>query len=494
MLHCSGITKKFPGVTSLDNVDFTAQTGEIHALVGENGAGKSTLTKIIAGAYYPDAGTMSFDGRLASWTSPQSARKAGIHVIYQELVLFPDLTIAENVFIGREVLGSAKLVSYPRMRQQASAILNSLGSGLDVEEKTSNLSIADQQMVEIAKAMVGKLKLLILDEPTAVLSGREANMLFERLIRLKQQGLAIVYISHRLEEIFQLADRVTVLKDGKSVGTDRIGKFNRKSLIQMMVGRDLQDLYPPKTHRRISERPVLQVKNLRVGRRVKDVSFQVHQGEILGLAGMVGAGRTELALAIFGALPATSGSILIDGKILRNPSPLSSIRNGVALLTEDRKGEGLLLELDVAANITAPCLTDITRRGFLDLRREREAAQQQITKFAIKTPRPSSSVANLSGGNQQKLLFGRWTRVCRRVLLLDEPTRGVDVGSKAEIYRIIRETADQGLGILMISSELPEIIGMCDRVLVMRQGELTGELATPELNEESIMHLATYQG
>jgi ribose transport system ATP-binding protein len=494
MLRCSGITKRFPGVTSLDGVDFSVAAGEIHALVGENGAGKSTLTKIIAGAYRPDAGALEFDGRSAHWRSPKAARKAGIQVIYQEQILFPDLSVAANVFIGQEPTGVMRLINYRKMREQAASILRSLGAGLDVDEKTANLSVADQQIVEIAKAMVGKVKLLILDEPTAALSGREAEMLFERLTRLRQQGLAIIYISHRLEEIFQLADRVTVLKDGKLVGSENVGNVDRRSLIRMMVGRDLKDLYPKRPESPARGRPVLEVRNLSVGHQVKNISFSVHSGEVLGLAGMVGAGRTELALAIFGALPIVSGSISIDGQVKRRVSPRTSIKNGLALLTEDRKGEGLLLQLDVAANITAPRLTDITRSGFLNLAVEREVAQIQMTKLSIKAPATSASVANLSGGNQQKILFARWTRICDRVLLLDEPTRGVDVGSKAEIYKIIREAAESGRAILMISSELPELIGMCDRVIVMRQGELTGELPARELTEESIMHLAMYQG
>jgi ribose transport system ATP-binding protein len=481
-------------VTSLDGVDFAVDAGEIHALVGENGAGKSTLAKVIAGAYRPDSGALEFDGRPAQWKSPKAARKAGIHVIYQELILFPDLSVAENVFVGQEPTGVTRLINYRRMREQAASILRSLGAELEVDEKTGNLSVADQQIVEIAKAMVGKVRLLILDEPTAVLSGREADTLFDRLTRLKGQGLAIVYISHRLEEIFRLADRVTVLKDGKLVGCEKVGKIDRRSLIRMMVGRDLKDLYPKRPESRPTGRPVLEVRNLSVGHRVKNVSFNLHSGEVLGLAGMVGSGRTELALAIFGALPIVSGSISIDGQVKRRVSPRLSIDSGLALLTEDRKGEGLLLQLDVAANITAPRLVDITRNGFLSLSAEREVAQKQMTKFSIKAPAPSASVANLSGGNQQKILFGRWTRICDRVLLLDEPTRGVDVGSKAEIYRIIREAADTGRGILMISSELPELIGMCDRVIVMRQGEFTGELKAPEITEESIMHLVTFQG
>jgi ribose transport system ATP-binding protein len=492
-LNCIGISKSFPGVKSLDGVDFSVEAGEVHALLGENGAGKSTLVKAIAGAYQPDAGTIVFDGGEVCWSSPKAARRRGIHVIFQELVLFPELSVAENIFIGEEPHAAGPLISYRKMKQQSIAILDSLGVEIDPLRKVRKLSIADQQMVEIAKALVGKVRLLILDEPTAVISGREVGLLFERLRKLRQQGVAIVYISHRLEEIFQIADRVTVLKDGKLVGVRRVAEVDRTTLVRMMVGRDLQDLYPPRSATAaVKAQPVLEVRDLSIGQRVKRVSFSLCRGEVLGLAGLIGAGRTELALGIFGALPVTEGSLTLAGEPYRPTSPKAAIRRGLGLLTEDRKEEGLLLGLGVAANITAPKLQQITRRGVLDLRAEERLATGEISKFLIRASRPKAPVFNLSGGNQQKILFSRWTLACQRVLILDEPTRGVDVGAKAEIYRIIRVLADEGVGVLMISSELQEILGMCDRVLVMRQGELTGELSGDQVTEEAIMHLATF--
>jgi ribose transport system ATP-binding protein len=494
MLQCSKISKSFPGVKSLDQVDFSVKAGEIHALLGENGAGKSTLVKIIAGAHKPDEGTIAFEGKQVHWHSPRAAREAGIHVIYQELVLFPELTVGENVFIGEEPAGKLGIISYRKMRDQAAEILDSLGVHLRLNEKVKNLSIADQQMVEIAKSMVSKVKLLILDEPTAVIAGHEVELLFERVEKLQRQGVAVVYISHRLEEIFRLAHRVTMLKDGRLVGTENVRDVDRRTLIRMMVGRDLKDLYPPRpavAERR--EAPVLQVNKLSAPPRVKEASLSLYRGEVLGLGGMVGAGRSELALAIFGALPITSGSVSLDGQTHGGASPRRSIQRGLGLLTEDRKSEGLLLQLGVAANITAPKLDDVTRAGFLDMNSERRICQEEIKKFSIAAHRPSAPVVNLSGGNQQKILFSRWTRACHLVLILDEPTRGVDIGAKAEIYRIIRDLANQGLAILMISSELPELIGMCERVVVMRQGQITGELSGSEITEEGIMHLATYE-
>ena len=495
MLKCTGISKSFPGVKSLDNVDFSVAAGEVHALLGENGAGKSTLVKTIAGAYQPDSGSIVFDGAEVSWSSPKIARRRGIHVIFQELVLFPELTVAENIFIGEEPEAFGPVISYRKMKREAATILESLGVQLDPLRKVKKLSIADQQMVEIAKALVGKAKLLILDEPTAVISGREADVLFDRLRMLRRQGVAVVYISHRLEEIFQIADRVTVLKDGKFVGVRRVADVDRNSLVRMMVGRDLQDLYPPVASKTAVDdhQPVLEVRELSVGQRVRNVTFSLRRGEVLGLAGLIGAGRTELALGIFGALPVTSGTLLLEGEEYRPKSPKTAIRKGLGLLTEDRKGEGLLLGLGIAANITAPKLEQITRGGVLDVRAEERLATNEISKFLIKASRPKAPVVNLSGGNQQKVLFSRWTLACQRVLILDEPTRGVDVGAKAEIYRIIRLLADEGIGILMISSELQEIVAMCDRILVMRRGELTGELSREQVSEEAIMHLATFQ-
>jgi ribose transport system ATP-binding protein len=489
MLSLTGISKSFPGVKSLQNVDFSARAGEIHALVGENGAGKSTLIKVISGAYAPDSGEIELDGQKVVWAGPRDAQAAGIHVIYQELVLFPELTVAENVFINDQPLARFGILDYRLMERRADEALRRLGANIEVRQKVKDLTVANQQMVEIARALVSSVKVLILDEPTAVISGREVDLLFDRLIALRAAGVSIVYISHRLEEIFRIADRVTVLKDGVRIRTCLATEVNRDRLISMMVGRALSDVFPPRRNR--SDAPiVLRARGITVGRRVRDASLTLHSGEVLGLAGMVGSGRTELAQALFGGLPFDAGEIEIDGEVLTRTSPRKSIEAGIGLLTEDRKGEGLLIHLSIAANIVAPRLGEIARGPFIDLRAENKIGAREMAKFAIAAPAPQTIVASLSGGNQQKVLFSRWVRTCRRALLLDEPTRGVDVGAKVEIYRIMRQLADNGFAILMISSELLEIVGMCDRALVMCEGTIAGELIAPAITEEAIMTLA----
>jgi ribose transport system ATP-binding protein len=491
LISLRGISKSFPGVKSLDGVHFEARAGEVHALLGENGAGKSTLIKTIAGAYTPDEGAIEFDGETRVWTSPKQAKAAGIHVIYQELLLFPELDIAENLFVGDAPRGRFGTIDRASMVRGATAILERLGHRLDPREKVGTLSVADQQMVEIAKALTRETKLLVLDEPTAVISGREADLLFERMRTLRDSGVCIIYISHRLEEIFRVCDRVTVLKDGRHVATREIADIDRDGLVSMMVGRDLADIFPPKRPRAAEAAPVLGVRDLRMAPRVKGVSFDLYAGEILGLAGLVGAGRSEVAHAIFGSMRKESGVITLAGIAHNSPTPRSSIDAGLGFLTEDRKGEGLLMLQDAAANISAPTLREFTRGGFLDRAAEVRTARDEIARFRIAVPGPTAGVRALSGGNQQKILFARWTRACHRVLILDEPTRGVDVGAKVEIYRMIHELAAAGIGVLVISSELPEIVGLCDRVLVMREGLLAGELSGEAVTDTEIMRLAT---
>jgi ribose transport system ATP-binding protein len=490
MLSAIGISKSFPGVQSLKNVDFTVSTGEIHALVGENGAGKSTLIKIISGAYVQDNGEIALDGHKVVWSGPGDAQTAGIHVIYQELVLFPELTVAENVFINDQPLTRLGIIDYRVMERRADDALRRLGARIDVRQRVKRLTVADQQMVEIARALVGSVKVLILDEPTAVISGREADLLFERLLALRATGVAIIYISHRLEEIFRIADRVTVLKDGVRIATLPVTKVNRDQLISMMVGRSLTDVFPARRGVQSDAPILLRAESISVGSHVKNASLRLRRGEVLGLAGLVGSGRTELAQAIFGGLPFDSGKVEIEGKVFTKTSPRTSIAEGVGLLTEDRKGEGLLMQLSVAANIAAPRLQDVSRGPFISLRAENRIAAKEIVRFSIAAPGPEAAIAGLSGGNQQKVLFSRWVRTCQRVLLLDEPTRGVDVGAKVEIYRIIRRLADEGYAILVISSELLEIVGICDRALVMCEGRIAGELTGSAITEEAIMALA----
>jgi ABC-type sugar transport system ATPase subunit len=491
MLTLQGISKNFPGVRALAGVNLDVRAGEIHGLLGENGAGKSTLIKIIAGALAPDDGEMTFADAPARWASPREAKLAGVHVVYQEFALFPQLSVAENIFLGNERRNRLGLVDHNRTRREADELLARLGVSLDVRARVGSLSVADQQMVEIARAMTRNVRLLILDEPTAVIAGREVALLFDRLRRLREDGVSVLFISHRLDEVFALCDRVTVLKDGRFVGTDETRALTRARLIAMMVGRDLGDLFPPRSETARMREPVLRTEKVAIGDRVQDISIELHAGEIVALAGMVGAGRTELALGLFGAMPIASGAIQIDGARFTTMSPAQAIRLGMGLVTDDRKAQGLALLLDVAANITGPALAEITRRGLLDREAETAIATREIERYRIACRGPATPVATMSGGNQQKVIVARWARICRTVLILDEPTRGIDVGAKAEIYRIMRELAAAGVAILMISSDMIEVIGMADRILVMREGRITGELPGREATEEAIMHLAT---
>jgi ribose transport system ATP-binding protein len=491
MLRLKSISKGFPGVQALKGVSLEVKPGEIHGLLGENGAGKSTLIKIVAGAYTPDQGEITFDGVPARWSSPREAKLHGVHVVYQEFVLFAQLSVAENIFVGHELRNRFGIVDHARMRREASQLLQRLGVSLDPRASVGTLSVADQQMIEIARAMVHRVKLLVLDEPTAVIAGQEVTLLFDRLRRLRDSGVSVIFISHRLEEVFAICDRVTVLKDGELVGTHDVAGVNRERLISMMVGRELGDLFPPKRAAAAAPRKVLRTENLSVAGRVRDVSIELRSGEIVALAGMVGAGRTELALGLFGALPISGGAVEVEGHRFTSMSPARAIGLGMGLVTEDRKSQGLAMQLDVAANITGPALGEITKRLLIDKHQEAAIARREIDRYRIACRGPQTPVATMSGGNQQKVIVSRWARICRTVLILDEPTRGVDVGAKAEIYRIMRELSDAGLAILMISSELTEVVGVADRVIVMREGRITGELQGADVTEESIMHLAT---
>lgn len=491
IIELNNISKSFPGVKSLDNVSFSVKAGEIHALVGENGAGKSTLTKVIAGVYQPDEGSIKFEGKPVRWRDPADAKAHGIHVIYQELVLFPESTVAENIFVGFERRNALGFIDYTRTIADATELLQKLGVDLDPRELVKNLTIADQQMVEIAKAMVHKVKLLILDEPTAVISGKEVELLFARLRVLKEDGVAIVYITHRLEEIFHLCDHVTVFKDGQKVNSLPVADTDRTSLVSMMIGREMTQIYPGKARNGSPGEILLSCENVSVRGRIKNVSMNIRAGEILGIAGMVGSGRTELAMAIFGGLSFDTGKLTIDGVDHHKMTPARAIELGLGMVTEDRKGQGLMMLLDAAANVTATTLPSISKLGIINHTTEKNETRQEIKKYNVACHKPETLISTLSGGNQQKILISRWVRVCDKVLILDEPTRGVDVGAKAEIYKIIRELADSGLGVMMISSELPEVIGMSDRVLVMKEGTITGELKGADITERNIMHLAT---
>jgi ribose transport system ATP-binding protein len=493
MLRLKAISKSFPGVRALSDVSLEVRPGEIHGLLGENGAGKSTLIKIVAGVYAPDQGEMIFDGTPVRWSSPREAKQHGIQVVYQEFVLFPQLSVAENIFIGHERRNRLGIVDHARTRRDASELLERLGISLDPRASVGSLSIADQQIVEIARAMVHRVKLLVLDEPTAVIAGREVTLLFDRLRLLRDSGVSVIFISHHLEEVFAICDRVTVLKDGEWVGTHDVADVSREHLISAMVGRELGDLFPPKRDAAPMPRAVLRTEALSIAGRVHDVSIELRRGEIVALAGMVGAGRSELALGLFGALPISKGAIHLEGRRFTSMSPAKAIELGIGLVTEDRKSQGLAMFLDIAANITGPALDEVTKRLLIDRRLESAIARREIDRYRIACRGPQTPVATMSGGNQQKVIVSRWARICRTVLILDEPTRGVDVGAKAEIYRIMRELCDGGLAVLMISSELTEVLGMADRVIVMRQGRITGELQGAAVTEEGIMHLATIE-
>jgi ribose transport system ATP-binding protein len=491
MLTISNVSKSFPGVKALSSVQLDVKAGEIHALVGENGAGKSTLTKIIAGVFKPDEGQIEFDGEIVHWNSPAEAKAAGIHVIYQEFVLFPNLSVAENIFIGHERRGAFGLLDHSKKRQDAVDLLKRLGVEIDPDARVSELSVADQQMVEIAKALVHKVKLLILDEPTAVIAGKEVELLFGRLRALKEDGVAIIYISHRLEEIFELCDRVTVFKDGQFVTNKPVKDVNHDTLVSFMVGRSMSELFPPKAAKGVDRSVVLKATDVSVKGRVNNASIELKSGEITALAGMVGAGRTELALALFGGLPMSSGQINIDGETFGKMTPALAISKGIGLLTEDRKGQGLAMLMNVSTNISAADLKSVSRSGWLDNGREQEIAKSEIENYRIACRGPQGPVLTMSGGNQQKVLVARWARTARKVIIMDEPTRGVDVGAKAEIYRIMRKLANDGLAVLMISSEMPEVIGLADRVFVMREGVITGEVSGDKINDQRIIQLAT---
>src|SRR5665213_236436 len=493
MLKLESISKSFPGVRALNGVSFEVRPGEIHGLLGENGAGKSTLIKIVAGAYAPDQGDIFFENERVRWSSPRGASQRGIHVVYQEFVLFPQLSVTDNIFAGRERRTRLGTVDHARMRREAKEQLDRLGVSIDPSVRVGSLSVADKQMIEIVRALVHKVKLLVLDEPTAVIAGREVTILFDRLRRLRAEGISIVFISHRLEEVFALCDRVTVLKDGELVATIDIANVTRERLISMMVGRELGDLFPPKRTAPPAMTPVLRTEALSVDNRVRDVSIALRPGEIVALAGMVGAGRSELAHGLFGVLPISGGAFYLEGRRFTSMSPAKAIKLGMGLVPEDRKSQGLAMQLDVAANITGRALLEVTRRLLIDTASEASIARHEISRYRLACRGPQTPVATMSRGNQPKVLVARWARICRTVLIVDEPTRGVDVGAKAEIYRILRDLSEQGLAILMISSELTEVVGMADRVIVMREGQVTGELAGTEATEQNIMNLATIE-
>ena len=490
LLRLTGVAKSFGGVRALRGVSFDLRPGEVHAVVGENGAGKSTLIKTVAGAIEPDAGTIEIDGHVVDRNTPAVARSLGVAVVYQQPSLFPDLTVAENIALRSDAPKRPwAWVPWGERRGRAADLLARVGADVSPNAIVRELSMPQQQLVEIAAALAANLRVLILDEPTASLGEREADNLIAVVHRLRDAGVGIVYISHRLSELPRVADRVTVLRDGAHVGTRDMTGVDRAELIRLMVGRDVAAVFPPLPT--VLGNLLLEARHLscRAG-GVRDVSLTVRAGEIVGLAGLVGAGRTELARVLFGLTPADAGEVIVDGRPGRFASPAAAIAAGLAYVPEDRRRHGVILDLPVSDNTTLAVLRTISTGTLLDFGRERELATRYVDQLGTKAASVDAPVGTLSGGNQQKVAVARWLATSPRVIILDEPTQGVDVGAKAEIYRLIADLAEQGLGVLLISSELPEVLGMSHRVLVMRGGAIVGELPREAATAEAVMGLA----
>ncbi len=487
-LNMKGISKSFPGVQALSNVNLAVKFGAIHAVVGENGAGKSTLMKVLSGAHLPTSGTTEIAGVETRMRRPADAQRLGVRMVHQELILAPDLTVAENIYLGR-MPRKWGLVDKTTMVRNAAAVLRELEAAIDPRARLGELSISQQQLVEIAKARAADPRIIVLDEPTSSLSEHETAALFAILRKMKQAGIAIVYISHRLKEVLEIADEVSILRDGSMIDTRPARGITPAEMIKLMVGREVTNVFP-KTPSKIGE-TVLRVTGLSDGSNFDDVSFDVRAGEILGLTGLVGAGRTEVAKAIFGLSRASAGVIEVNGKPVTIRSPSEAVKAGVAYVPEDRKGEGIVPSMTVRENISLPVLRHLTRFGRISMGADRKLAATYVREFSIVPPDPERRINSLSGGNQQKAVISKWLCAKPSVLILDEPTRGVDVGAKAEIHRIIGELVAAGMAVLMISSELPEVLGVCDRVVVMRDGRASRPIDRQELSEERIMALAT---
>ncbi len=496
ILRMEGISKEFPGVLALNNVQLEVLPGEIMGLLGENGAGKSTLMKILSGVYKKDTGRILLEGHDIEVRNPHQAQMLGITIIYQELNLMPNLTVAENVFIGREP-NRFSLIKWQQLNEQTHALISHLGIQLSPTTRVANLSVAEQQMVEIARALSVKARVIIMDEPTSALTKNEVQHLFTTIRDLKAQGLGIIFISHRMEEVFEICDRITVLRDGEYVGTVQATESSPDEIIRMMVGRAVSEYFGQ--GQGSGGDIVLDVRNLsRVGTRedpdkkvLKNISFQVRQGEIVGLAGLVGAGRTELARSVFGVDPRNSGEIAIDGKPVQINAPRDAIQLGIGMVPEDRKLQALFLAMSVEENASMASLDRVSRFGFVQRHKQRASVREYVDDLSIRLARYEQKVLDLSGGNQQKVVIARWLALKPKILIMDEPTRGIDVGAKAEVHSLMRQLAQRGVAVLMISSELPEVLAMSDRVLVMHEGELVGELARDQATPERAMAMMT---
>jgi len=491
VLEMRHIRKTFPGVVALDDVDFELRRGEVHILLGENGAGKSTLMKILSGAYQKSAGQIILDDIELEIKNPKHAQTLGISTIYQEFNLIPHLSVGENIFLGREPAHLPGLIDQRAIFQEATRALSGLGLTLNPRKLVKELRVAEQQMVEVAKALSLDARILIMDEPTAALTEHEIGELFATIRRLKDKGVSIIYISHRMEELFEIGDRVTVLRDGRSVGSYDVRGMSKSELIRLMVNRELTELFPKERATRGQE--VLRVEGLSTKGGLKDISFSLHKGEVLGIAGLLGAGRTELARAIFGVDKIASGTIYLKGEPQRISSPRSAINSGIGFLTEDRKAQGLVLPLSVKENLCLSSVDKFSRWGIMDTNGEQQAAARYVKELRIRTPGLDQKVVFLSGGNQQKLVLSKWLCSQAEVFIFDEPTRGIDVGAKAEIYQLMNRLTASGVAIIMISSELLEVLGMSDRILVMREGRITGEFSAEEASQESVLQCALGQ-
>ncbi|HZK27135.1 MAG TPA: sugar ABC transporter ATP-binding protein [Thermoclostridium sp.] len=490
ILTMKGIDKTFPGVHALDNVDFELYKGEVHALMGENGAGKSTLMKVLTGIYRKDKGTITYEGKLVEFTNPREAQQAGIVIVHQELNMLGHLTVAQNIFIGREYMKGVK-IDDARMNVEASKLFKRLNIDIDPTEKMSNLTVGKQQMCEIAKAISHEAKIIVFDEPSAALTESEVDELFGIIRDLKEKDIGIIYITHRMDEIKIITDRVSVMRDGAYVGTLISEDSTKNDIISMMVGRIIYE--EPKTKSTVAKDApvVLKVENLNAGRSVQDINFELYKGEILGFSGLMGSGRTETARAIFGADPKESGNIYINGAKVEINNPEDAVKHGIGYLSEDRKRFGIVVRRTVSENSTMANLENFMKGIFIDKKKENTETEKYVESLAIKTPSVDQLVVDLSGGNQQKVVLTKWLVKNCDILIFDEPTRGIDVGAKSDIYKLMNELVKEGKSIIMISSELPEVLRMSDRVVVMCEGRKSGELRIEEATQEKIMHLAT---
>ncbi len=483
------ITKEFPGVKALDDVHFELRSGEVMALLGENGAGKSTLMKILSGVYSLDHGSLEIFGKSYHSLTPNSAREAGVAIIHQELNMCKDLTVSQNMFLGREVR-SGFVLNNAAMEREAKKYLDQLGVDIDPRQTVGDLPVSKQQMIEIAKALSINAKILIMDEPTSALTSREIEELFEIIRSLREKGCGIVYISHRLEELAHIVDRVTIMRDGQYITNGNFKDFTMDEIIANMVGREIKEKFP---HVECEKgKKIFEVKNLNAGRMVRDINFSLYEGEIVGFAGLMGAGRTETTRAIFGIDPKQSGEIILDGKEIKINGPMDAIRAGVVLAPEDRKKDGLCTKLSIRQNLALPNLDIIAgKSGLINSKIENELCEKAVENLTIKTPNLEVDAATLSGGNQQKVVVGKWLARNSRVVIFDEPTRGIDVGAKVEIYRLMNQLKQQGIAVMFVSSEMPEVMGIADRIIIMCDGRITGEMSAKEASQNDILKYAT---